>query len=206
MHGEDLLIDNGCNGQAVEAVGERLPQLDIVSAFAFVVEAVDTVDRGALMVSTQNEEILGILDLVRKQQADRLQGLFSAIDVVAEEEVVRFWWESAILEQAEKIVVLAMNVTADLAKSALTLKMSILQIRVYLDWCFQLQQDRLRYENLASLGAQVSDLTLQQLHLFTRSTTANLQQTVDYGVQVHLILVGHIFHQQIDLTAEALIS
>lgn len=30
---EDLLIHYGCDGQAVEAVGERLPQLDVESAF-----------------------------------------------------------------------------------------------------------------------------------------------------------------------------
>ena len=28
---EDLLVDDGGHGQAVEAVGERLPQLDVVS-------------------------------------------------------------------------------------------------------------------------------------------------------------------------------
>lgn len=31
---EDLLIHYGSDGQAVEAVGERLPQLDVESAFA----------------------------------------------------------------------------------------------------------------------------------------------------------------------------
>lgn len=31
---EDLLIYNGCDGQAVEAVGESLPQFDVVSSLA----------------------------------------------------------------------------------------------------------------------------------------------------------------------------
>ena len=30
---EDLLVHDGGDGQAVEAVGERLPQLDVESAF-----------------------------------------------------------------------------------------------------------------------------------------------------------------------------
>ena len=34
MHCEYLLIDDGRNWQAVEAVGERLPQLDVVPALA----------------------------------------------------------------------------------------------------------------------------------------------------------------------------
>lgn len=83
MHGEDLLVDDGGNGQAVEAVGESLPQLDVVSSFALVVEAVDTVDRGALVVATENEEVLGVLDLVRKQKAYRLERLLATVDVVA---------------------------------------------------------------------------------------------------------------------------
>jgi hypothetical protein len=65
MHGEDLLVDNGSDGQAVEAIRERLPQLDVVAALAFVVEAIDTVDRGALVVASEDEEVLGVLDLVR---------------------------------------------------------------------------------------------------------------------------------------------
>lgn len=72
MHGENLLIDDSSNGKAVEAVGERLPQLDIVAALALVVETVDTVDGCALVVAAEDEEVLRVLDLVREQQADGL--------------------------------------------------------------------------------------------------------------------------------------
>lgn len=99
MHGEDLLIDNSCNRQAVEAVREGLPQLDIVSALAFIVEAVNAVDGGALVVATQDEEVLGILDFVGQQQTDGLKRLLATVDVVTEEEVVRLWREAAVLEQ-----------------------------------------------------------------------------------------------------------
>lgn len=44
VHGEDLLVDDSGNWQAVEAVGECLPQLDVVSPLALVVETVNTVD------------------------------------------------------------------------------------------------------------------------------------------------------------------
>ena len=33
VHCEDFLVDNGSDGQAVKAVRERLPQLDIVPSF-----------------------------------------------------------------------------------------------------------------------------------------------------------------------------
>jgi len=83
VHGEDLLVDDGGNGQAVEAVGKGLPQLDVVSSFALIVEAVDAVDGGALVVAAENEEVLGVLDLVCKQKAYRLERLFATVDVVA---------------------------------------------------------------------------------------------------------------------------
>ena len=72
VHGEDLLIDDGGDGQAVEAVGESLPKLDVVSSLALIVETVDTVDRGALVVTAENEEVLRVLNLVCEEQADCL--------------------------------------------------------------------------------------------------------------------------------------
>lgn len=64
MHGEDLLVDDGGNWEAVEAVGKGLPELDVVSSLALVVEAVDTVDGSALVVAAEHEEVLWIFDLV----------------------------------------------------------------------------------------------------------------------------------------------
>ncbi len=59
VHGEDLLIDDGRNWQAVEAVRKCFPQLDIVAALALVVKPVDAVDGGAFVIAPQDEEIFG---------------------------------------------------------------------------------------------------------------------------------------------------
>lgn len=64
MHGEDLLVNDRGNGQAVKAVGESLPQLDVVTSLALIVETVDAVDGRALVVAAQDEEVLRVLDLV----------------------------------------------------------------------------------------------------------------------------------------------
>lgn len=118
MHGEDLLINDGGNGETVEAVGESLPKLDVVSALALIVETVDTVDRGTLVVSTQNEEVLGVLDLVRKEEADGLERLLATVDVVTEEEVVSLRGETAVFEETQEVIVLAVDITANLARHA----------------------------------------------------------------------------------------
>lgn len=70
MHRENFLVNDCCNRQAVEAIGECLPQLDIIPSLAFIVEPIYAVDRCTLVVPSQDEEVLWILDLVREKQAD----------------------------------------------------------------------------------------------------------------------------------------
>ena len=72
VHAEDLLIDEGCNREAIEAVSEGLPELDVVSSLALIIEAIDSVDGGTLMVAPQEEEVLGVLDLVGEEETHRL--------------------------------------------------------------------------------------------------------------------------------------
>ena len=110
MHAEDLLVDDRAHRQAVEAVREGLPELDVVASLALVVEPVDAVDRRALVVAAQQEEVLRVLDLVCQQQADRLQRLLPAVHVVAQEQVVRVRREPSVLEQPQQVVVLSVDV------------------------------------------------------------------------------------------------
>lgn len=118
MHGEDLLVNDGGNRETVKAVGESLPELDVVSALALIVETVDTVDRSTLVVSTENEEVLGVLDLVGKEKANSLERLLATIDVITEEKIVGLWGETAVFEETQKIIVLAVDITANLGRHA----------------------------------------------------------------------------------------
>jgi hypothetical protein len=64
------------------------------------------------VVATQDEEIFGIFNLVCEEEADSLKRLLSSINVVSKEKVVGLWWKSTIFKQAEKIVILAVNIAA----------------------------------------------------------------------------------------------
>ena len=66
------------------------------------------------MVPPQHEEILGIFNFVRQEETDGFQRLLAAIDVIAEEDVVGFGGEPSIFEQTEEVVVLAVDVAANL--------------------------------------------------------------------------------------------
>lgn len=114
MHREDLLVDDSCDGQAIEAICESLPQFDVISSFAFVVEAIDSVDGGTFVVSTKDEEVFWILDLVGKKQAYRFERLFASVDIVSQKEVICLRGKPTVFEQSQEIVILSMNVAADL--------------------------------------------------------------------------------------------
>ena len=72
------------------------------------------------MIASQNEEVLGILDLVGEQKTYRFQGLFPPIHVVTQEKVVCFGGETSILKKTEQIVVLPMYIAADLVAMSVT--------------------------------------------------------------------------------------
>jgi hypothetical protein len=114
VHAKDLFIDNSSARETVEAVGKSLPELDTKASFALVIKAIDPIDRGALVVSTQNEEIFGVLDLVCEQQTDRLETLFAAVHVIAQKDVIGLGREATVFEQTQQVVVLAVHVSADL--------------------------------------------------------------------------------------------
>jgi len=114
MYTEDLLIHYSCNGEAVESVREGTPDLDAVATLALLIKSVYTVDGGALVVATEEEEVLREFDLESEEEADGFKGLATAINVVTEEEVVALWGKATIFEETEKIIILPMSVTANL--------------------------------------------------------------------------------------------
>ena len=114
VHSEDLLVNNGSNWKAVETVSKGLPELDVVSTLALIIETVDSVNGSALVVTTEDEEVFWIFDFVCKKEADCLERLLSSVNVITKEQVISLWWESAVFEQAQEIVVLTVDITANL--------------------------------------------------------------------------------------------
>ena len=111
---ENFACYDSCNWQCVECVDERLPDLHITTPLAFVVESVHSGDVGAFVVAAKQEEVLWVSNLVAQKQQDSFETLLATVDVVTEEEVVGLWRETTVLEETEEVVVLAVNVTADL--------------------------------------------------------------------------------------------
>lgn len=76
-----------------------------------IVEAVDAVDAGTLVVAPQQEEVLGVLDLVGQEEADGLQRLLAPVHVVTQEQVIALGGEASVLKKPQQVVVLPVDVT-----------------------------------------------------------------------------------------------
>lgn len=66
------------------------------------------------MVSPEDVDLLGVLDLEGEEQADGLYPLPAPVDVVSQEEVVGLGRKPAVLEEPQHVVVLPVDVPADL--------------------------------------------------------------------------------------------
>ena len=111
VHAEDLLVDQRSHGQAIKDVAKDTPESDGVASLALIVEAVDAIDLGTLVIASQQKEVLRVLDLVAEKQADRFDGLFSPVNVVTKEQIVGLRGEASVLKDSQQIVVLAVHVT-----------------------------------------------------------------------------------------------
>jgi hypothetical protein len=155
VHAKDLFINHGSTRKTIEAIGKSLPEFNTEASFTLIIETVDSINRGAFVVSTEDKKILGVLDLVCQQQADRFQTLLSTIHIISEKDVVGLWGEPTVFEKAKQIVVLPVYVTTNL------------------DRCFQFQEHRLSDEKIAAPEAQHLDLCFGKIYLLSRPSTTN---------------------------------
>lgn len=74
------------------------PELECAFQLTLIIEAVDAIDGGALVVSPEQEEVFWVFDLIGEQQADGFQRLLPSVHIIPKEQVVGFRREAAIFE------------------------------------------------------------------------------------------------------------
>jgi len=83
MKTEDLVVDQGSEGEVVKEVGEVLPDISVsVFAKTLVVETVDLGDLTGLVISSKNGDSLRVSDLEGDEKGDGLDGVVTSINVV----------------------------------------------------------------------------------------------------------------------------
>ena len=68
----------------------------------------------ALVVPSEEEEILRILDLVTEKEEDGLETLLPSVHVISQEQVVCRGWKPTHLEEPDEVRVLTMDITDNL--------------------------------------------------------------------------------------------
>lgn len=81
---EDLIIDQGSEGEVIEEVGEVFPDIRIaILPEALIVEAIDLSDLAGFVVATEDCDSLGVSDFEGNEQCDGLNRVVTSINVVA---------------------------------------------------------------------------------------------------------------------------
>ncbi len=79
MHTHNLLIDKCTNRHNIKNVRKQLPKLEIILSFAFVnknltfvIKSINSIDTRALVIASEQEEILGEFDFIGENQRNAL--------------------------------------------------------------------------------------------------------------------------------------
>mmetsp|Transcript_3210 Transcript_3210/g.13928 ORF Transcript_3210/g.13928 Transcript_3210/m.13928 type:complete len:312 (+) Transcript_3210:1674-2609(+) len=114
VHAEDAVVDDRRERQVIEDVRAVAPHVDAaVLAKALVVEAVHLRDLPRLVVAADDGDAIGVANLERHHQRDRLDRVITSVYVVAQEEVVCVRRVSAKLEHLQQVVKLSVDVADD---------------------------------------------------------------------------------------------
>ena len=102
MQAKELAFHGRSQGEEIKHVCKGLPdRAGSVLAQALIVKAIDLGNLPALVVAAQQCNSTGVPDLERQQEADDLDGVVAAVDVVYMEEVVGVGDLSSQFEQLD---------------------------------------------------------------------------------------------------------
>eukprot|EP00931_Biecheleriopsis_adriatica_P032421 TRINITY_DN18918_c0_g1_i3.p1 TRINITY_DN18918_c0_g1~~TRINITY_DN18918_c0_g1_i3.p1 ORF type:complete len:187 (+),score=23.58 TRINITY_DN18918_c0_g1_i3:163-723(+) len=119
MHADDLILDDCCQWQGIEAIRDRLPRLwTFVCPDAFNEEAVNLCDLPTLMVAAQERDALFEAALVEEHQGDAPDAVVATIDIITEKEVVCLWHWPANQEELLEVEEVTVNITDDRDRTA----------------------------------------------------------------------------------------
>ena len=98
MHAENSVGYQSHYGEVGENVTYELVYLGAESSLALVVEAIQLVDSGTLVVASKKKEVLGVLDLVGEEKSQGFDLLFPSVYIVSQEKIVGLGRKSSIVE------------------------------------------------------------------------------------------------------------
>lgn len=114
-----LSLHNRSKRQVIKQLSEHLPHIVIfILAHALIIEPVILGNASGLMVAPEDGESFFVAHLDAEQQADCLEGIVAAVDVISQEEVVAVGDVSTDAEEFHQVVELTVDVAADVNRGS----------------------------------------------------------------------------------------
>mmetsp|Transcript_2693 Transcript_2693/g.4548 ORF Transcript_2693/g.4548 Transcript_2693/m.4548 type:complete len:300 (-) Transcript_2693:74-973(-) len=111
---ENFSLHNSSNAEVVEDFSAVFPGVGVaILPDRLVVEAVDRGDLPRLVVSSQESDVCGVLELQTEEELEGLHGVEASVDEVTHENVPRVWDLSSLVKELEQVVELSVDVSAD---------------------------------------------------------------------------------------------
>ncbi len=86
VNGEDLVLDDGREGEIIEDLGAVSPNVDAaVFAEALIVKSVHLGDLAGFVISADEGDAIGVADFEGEEEEEGFDGVVAAVDEVAEE-------------------------------------------------------------------------------------------------------------------------
>ena len=95
MNTEYFIIDQSSNWETVEALNKFLPQFKTIPSFALIIKSINSINTAAFMISSQQEKVFRVFNFISEHQTNDLKILLASVNIVSEEEIIAFWWESS---------------------------------------------------------------------------------------------------------------
>ena len=140
MHADNPVVDQSGHWKTLETIRKCPPETNTVTTFALVIEAIDLVNVVGFMIASKEKEVVGIFYFVRKKEANTLNAPLSPIHVIAtgenypkkipQKQVVCLLRRASILKQAQKVIILSVDVTYLLAAAIKSHRISESEQRV----------------------------------------------------------------------------
>ena len=124
---ENFALDDGTDAEVVEDFAAVLPGVHIaVLAHGLLVEAVDGCDTTSLMVTSEESDAVGPLELQAEKELEGLHRVVTTIDEITHEDVASVGDLTTFFKQFEQIVELSVDVAADSDRGAHRLHIALL--------------------------------------------------------------------------------
>ena len=117
MHAQYFIFNEPGHGHNVKQINEFPPKRNIIPAPALLVKAIYPRNVLALVIASQESDVRRVLHLEAEEELEGLDRVEATIDEVAHENVAGVRDFTAFVEQLEKIVELAVDVSANRDRS-----------------------------------------------------------------------------------------